>query len=974
MQVQKWMVMVIMLHLPFAFQSLEVGTYELERQEAWVTSTFEAMELEEQLGQLFMIRAFSKGEIDHEKKIEKLIQEEHIGGLCFFQGNPKYQVELTQRFQEMSKVPLLISIDAEWGLGMRFKDQAISFPRQMTLGAIRNNRLIYDMGKEVARQLRRMGIHINFAPVVDVNNNPQNPVINNRSFGESRRNVTAKGFSYMKGMQDGGILACAKHFPGHGDTEVDSHKDLPIIPHGLSRLDSLELFPFKVLSQYGIASMMIAHLQVPALDQRENTPTTLSYATVTEKLKNDLEFNGLIFTDALDMRGVTKHHEAGQLEVEAFAAGNDILLLSEAVKEAKAGIILAIKEGRLPLSRVEESVKKILRAKYQLGLLDTPALDAENVYKDINSSGAYGLKGKLYQHAFTCVRDSHNVLPVGMDVGNLASLALGTGTKTFFQKRMSAYYRTSHFTGSLQLSQARAQGLLRALSDKDMVIISLHDYNKSPSNNHGINEQTLWLIDQLRQRTEVVLVPFGSPYVLRLFDRLPAIVQAYEEDDMAQDYCAQALFGVFDIHGILPVRPSKAYALGQGKIVKGNGRLGYAIPEVVGLSTDTLEKMDTIALEMIDAKAAPGCQVLVAKAGKVVFHRAYGYHDYNQSRRVQLNDLYDVASITKVASTTLALMKLYDDGLLDINEPLKTYLPELDTTNKGDLIIKDILAHHAKLVGWIPFYKSTKTDQGRLSGEWYRRKRDEVYDIKVANGLYLRRDYYDTIFQMVVDSELREEDDYRYSDLGFYIFERIIRKLSGEHLDEYLNRHFYVPLGLRHTTFNPLENDFAIQHIPPTEEDSYFRTQTVQGYVHDMGAAMMGGIAGHAGLFSNAHDLAIIFQMLINGGNYGGRQYLRPQTIRVFANRYERSSRRGLGFDMKEVDTTKVLNMTEEASDATFGHLGFTGTAIWADPKNDLIFVFLSNRTYPSMKNNTLQRENYRPRMQSLAYRALLEE
>ncbi|MDX1685534.1 MAG: glycoside hydrolase family 3 N-terminal domain-containing protein [Saprospiraceae bacterium] len=958
---------------PAFFESAGPDFTELKREIDWVESTYENMTMDEQLGQLFMIRAFSKGDAEHERRIEALIREEAIGGLCFFQGSPEKQVELTRRYQRLSRTPLMISMDAEWGLGMRFKDKAISFPRQLTLGAIRDNREIYRMGQEVARQLKRMGVHLNFAPVVDINNNPENPVINNRSFGEDRRRVTAKAFAYMKGMQDAGVLACAKHFPGHGDTDVDSHLDLPTISKPRSELDSLELFPFKILAQNGIASVMIAHLSVPALDDRKEVPSSISKPIITDLLKEEIGFNGLVISDALDMKGMTKYNEPGVLEAQALEAGNDILLLSENVKLAKNYIRSFVDQGRISMAEIEHSVKKILQAKYRLGLIQPVQISTEGLYDDIISAKAMAIKGKLYEMAMTLVRDNQKTVPVENVIRKeYGSLAIGATSRTVFQERLDAYGSFTHFNSGYKISHLRSKGLLRSLENKDLVIVSLHDYSKYPRNKHGIGSRAVELIHELSASTKVLLVLFGSPYALRHFENIPNVLVAYETDELAEDFAAQAIFGVTDINGRLPVRAGQNSPLGAGVNRSSNGRLGYVLPEVVGLDSDTLSKMDSLARDLIEKNAAPGCQVLVAKQGRVVFHKAYGTHDY-RGQPVHLNDVYDLASITKIAATTIAVMKLVDEKKLDISQPIKTYLPELDTSNKGGLIIADILAHHAQLIGWIPFYESTLAGNN-LDDQFYRVSPEDGYTLQVCERIYLRDDYLDTIYTKIICSELLDSHEYKYSDLGFYLLERLVERISGKRLDKYCRKHFYEPLGLKYLGFNPRLRNIPKNMIPPTEQDGYYRQQKVQGFVHDMGAAMQSGVAGHAGLFSNAHDLAIIMQMLLNGGQYAGKRYLQESTINKFTKRHPLSTRRGLGFDMKELDEDRTANMCKEASSRTFGHLGFTGTATWADPENDVVFVFLSNRTYPRMNNNTLHKENYRPKLQSLVYRAMIDQ
>lgn len=969
-----WIIACLAIFTPRSFESAAPDLRSIAEEAAWVSATYESMTMDERLGQLFMIRAYSHGELDHQQKIEALIQEENIGGLCFFQGNIEKQAELTSHYQSISKTPLLISIDAEWGLGMRLKKEAISFPRQLTLGAISDNYEIYEFGREVARQLKRLGIHINFAPVVDINNNPKNPVINDRSFGEDRQRVTSKAFAYMKGMQDEGIIACAKHFPGHGDTDLDSHYDLPIINHGRDRLDSLELFPFKVLTQQNVGSIMIAHLNIPALDKETNLPSTLSRPIVTDLLKEEIGFNGLVITDALDMQGVSKFYESGELEARALQAGNDILLLSENVKKAKASIKNYLAEGKISNYQLETSVKKILSAKYRVGLTAGSEVSAEHLREDINSPHALAIKQRLYEKALTLVRNNDKVLPIENVLGHdMASIAIGSLHETPFQRRLDSYHNVEHYNTDLQISSNRANSLKRALAAKDIVVLSLHGYNKTPKNNYGLGHQAQLLIKELAQKTKVVLVLFGSPYILKHFDDIPNVLVAYENDALAQESAAQSLFGVTGFNGRLPIQASAKSPLGAGLSSAPNGTLGFIPAEAVGMSSDSLARIHTIAKELIKKRAAPGCQVLIAKDGRIVFHEAYGYHDYSKLQPLGKNDVFDLASITKVAATTVALMKLHDEGLLDLDAPLKKYFPEMEASNKEDILIRDILAHHGQLIGWIPFYESTMYGIG-LDQEWYRVEKEPHYTLKVCEKVYLRDDYMDTIFMEIICSELRDTNNYRYSDLGFYIFDRLIQKQTGLRLDEYCEKYLYEPLGLRLIGFNPLQRGIPLGMIPPTERDDYFRHQKIQGFVHDMGAAMHAGVAGHAGLFSNAHDVAVLMQMLMNRGEYGGKRYISASTVDKFLQRHERSSRRALGFDMKELDEDKTLNMCEEASDQTFGHLGFTGTAAWADPVNGLVYVFLSNRTYPSMSNNILQRENYRPKIQSIAYKAITHQ
>jgi beta-N-acetylhexosaminidase len=958
-----------------SFYLPEGGSGPLLAEEAWADSVYNAMSEQERLGQLFMLRAHSNLGQDHVDKVKQLIKKYHVGGLCFFQGSPEKQIELINQYQQLAKpVPLMIAIDGEWGLGMRMKASTISFPQQLMLGAIQDNRLIYDMGREIARQLRLVGVHVNFAPVADVNNNPANPVIGTRSFGEGRYNVAIKSHMYAKGMQDHGVLACAKHFPGHGDTDVDSHYDLPVIHHDINRLDSIELFPFRLLSQYGIGSVMVAHLHVPALDARENRPTTLSHSTVTGLLKERIGFQGLIFTDALDMKGVTKHFRSGQVEAEALLAGNDMLLLPEDLEAAFAEIRKYLTEGLITWERVEYSVKKILRAKYRLGLASFAPISADSILEELNSPAAIALKRELTANALTLVRNKDSLIPFQELEGlKLASLSIGASRQTTFQERLLAYKRMTSLHAGKDISATKSRELKQQLKGAKAVIVSLHSMNNKPSENWGISASALQFLRELSRETQVVLTVFGNPYSLKNFDDFEWVLEAYDEDPITQDLAAQALFGAIALRGRLPLAASERSAFESGVFTKKTFRLGYAPPASMRLDSATLYQIDAIAQQAIDNKATPGGVILVAKDGQVVFEKAYGHHTYSKQQAVRTDDLYDLASLTKITAATLAVMKLYEAGIISLDTPIVRYLPELEATNKANLILRDIMAHRAGLENWIPFYKQTMTTQRRRVVQkpgFYKPALTPGYAIPVAANLYLKDAFSAEVWQAIFDSKLSSSKGYEYSDLGFYLIARMVEKLSGQPLDLYLDEHFYRPLGLETMAFKPWQR-FPLSRIVPTEKDNYFRLQTVHGYVHDMGAAMLGGVSGHAGLFGTARDVAIIMQLLLNEGQYGGQQFLQPATIREFATRHPKETRRGLGFDMRQLNPQRWQNLPSAASEKAFGHTAFTGACAWADPEQKLVYIFLSNRTYPSMNNYKLNKLRTRDRILETIYEAI---
>ena len=938
----------------------------------WADSVYQEMSLEERIGQLIWLRAYSNKGDDHVKFVEKMIRDYHVGGLTFFQGSPKEQARLTNHYQTLTKrVPLLISMDAEWGLGMRLKESTISYPYQLMLGAIQDNLLIYEMGAEVGRQLRRLGVHVNFAPVADINVNPANPVINYRSFGEDRQNVAMKSFYYMRGLQDNNVLACAKHFPGHGDSAEDSHYDLPLIPHDKARLDHIELFPFEVLIEKGVGSIMVAHLEVPALDSTSHLPTSLSQPVVGKLLKEEMGFEGLVITDGLGMQGVTKHHKSGEVEAKALAAGNDILLLPPDVPAAVARIKEYLESGKLPVAQLESSVKKVLQTKYRLGLTSFTPIPLENIEADLNHPMGMAVKRKLVEHSITLLRNDHFWIPVDRaDTLQAASLSIGANGLTPFQKTLDRFADVEHFQLSQKANKSQQDRLIQKLAQKELVLVGIHGMSQWANKNFGLEDATISFLEKLQEQTSVIWVVFGNPYALGRCTAAEGLLMAYDDDPVTQELAAQGIFGAFGFRGTLPVSASWKFQSGDGVPTPALNRLSYGLPEEAGMHSAGLTIIDSLVEDGIQQKAMPGCVVLVAKNGKIVFEKAYGTHTYKKAVPMQNSNIFDLASVTKIAATTLAVMRLHDQGKLHIFDTLGMHLPELAGTDKASLTLEEIMTHRAGLEPWIPFYMRTTTKRGSPNQEWYREKPDTAFRIPVAERLFMRYNYIDTMWQRIIESPLSKDKSYKYSDLGFYLTARIVERVSGYPLDAFVEREFYRPMGLRSMGFNPW-NRFEISQIPPTEEDRYFRQRRIQGYVHDMGAAMLGGVSGHAGLFSNAEDLAAILQLLLQKGYYGGRRYLQSETVDLFIQRCGVCSRRGIGFDMMQSTPNLAVNLSPKSSPSTFGHLGFTGIGAWADPEHQLIFLLLSNRTYPRMTNYKFSKMDVRRNVQTAVYDAL---
>ena len=940
--------------------------------EAWVEEKFQSLTEDEKLGQLFMLASYPSKGLTDQQNVEKLIDKYKIGGVIVFKGNPTYTAQIINSFQAKStKVPLLIGVDGEWSVNMRM-DSTIRYPRQMTLGAIRDHKLVYEFGKRVAYECRRLGIHINFAPVIDVNNNPANPVIGDRSFGDDLGNVVEKGAAYMRGMQDNGVLASAKHFPGHGDTHTDSHYDLPVITHSKERLNAVELYPFKELINRGVASVMVAHLNIPALDSTANLPSSLSPKIVKELLKEDLQFEGLAITDAMNMAGITKHHKNGESDLLALIAGNDILLMTQDMAAALPKIKAALQDGRLSWGDLDLRVKRVLRAKYMAGLHNYQPVDLKDIVQDLNTSEAESLKELLLAKSITLAVNEEKVFPLDPQKYNtVASIMIGGSATNTFQTQLKTYgiKKNYHVPKGVGLKDK-----LPLIKDAETVIIALSEVGKLPKDNYKLNKVQIDFINELAQEKKVVLVVFGNPYSLVNFPELKNVIVAYDNNSQIQHLTAQAVLGRANFEGMLPVTVTERFSYGKGENIKISGLPHATKPESVGFNSAKLNQIDILAKDLIAKQAAPGCQIMVVRHGKIAYNKAFGYHTYEKQSANTIDDIYDLASVTKIAATTIAIMNLYEEGKVDLDKTLGHYIAELKGTNKANLKIRDVLAHRAGLQAWIPFYKETLDSAKLPSPNYYSSIKTDEFNIPVAANLYTSEKALDEmLWKKIYESEI-SPSNYRYSDLGLILLSKLVEKVTGKSLDVYVEDIFYKPMGLREIGYNPLENELPLEKIIPTEKDDYFRHQVVQGYVHDMGAAMMGGVSGHAGLFSSAKDLAVILQMLLDEGEYNGKSYLQPSTVALFTKQQSAQSRRGLGFDRKDTSSNnKNPNVTPLASNSTFGHTGFTGIGAWVDPQQELIYIFLSNRTYPQMNNSKLNTMQYRVKIQEAIYKSIIK-
>jgi beta-glucosidase-like glycosyl hydrolase/CubicO group peptidase (beta-lactamase class C family) len=936
----------------------------------WVDSVYQNLTVKERIGQLFMVDLFSNKEAAHINRVRKLVKEHHIGGIIFSKGGPVQQARLTNELQDASETPLMIAMDAEWGLAMRL-DSVYAFPWNMTLGAARSATSSYAVGQRIGLHCKRMGVHMNFAPDVDINTNPDNPIIGNRSFGEDKENVTQKAYAFMKGMQSTGTLACAKHFPGHGDTDQDSHKTLPTVGFSAARIDSVELYPYRRLINHGLASVMVAHLNVPSLESRPGYPTSISKAVVTDLLKERLNFKGLIFTDALNMKGASNYSKPGDIDLAAFKAGNDVLLISENIPKAIKRIEQAINNGEVTQERLEHSVRKILMAKYKVGLADYQPIDENQLIADLHTVDDDVVYENTMEQAITLLKNEKNLVPIkDLETKKIAYVHLGDDPGNSFLNSLRKYAQVDHVQGD------DINTLMRNLADYNTVIVGMHRSNDSPWKGYRLSSKQIQWLQRISGEHDVIVDAFVKPYMLEQLGNAQAIeslIMSYQNSTWSQEISAQMIFGARAMQGRLPVS-SGSFKVGDGLRLPAIKRLSYGnTPESVGLDSCTLAMIDSVAQHTIDNRGAPGMQILVARKGKVVFDKTYGHHTYGQQQKVDGNDLYDIASVTKIVSTLPLIMELEDQQVLRLDDRLGELQANLVGTNKDSITVKQMLSHYARLKPWIPLYRYTldTTDLKPLS-LFYSMERDNEYNIEVADHFYARSLINDTIHNRIATSDLREKAGYKYSDLPYYILKEYLENYYKKDLNELTQDHFYKSMGMTHTTYQPLKK-FPRMQIVPTENDTLFRRQLIRGYVHDQGAAMQGGIGGHAGIFSTTNDLAKMMQMYLQNGSYGDREYFSPGTINRFNKRYyaDDDVRRGVGFDKPSLDD--VGNTCNCTSDSSFGHSGFTGAYTWADPEKELVYVFLSNRVYPDASNRFLIQENIRTNIQQIIYDAIID-
>ncbi len=955
----------------------------------WVDSVFHTLSLKEKVGQLFVYTIAPVQTKQNEALLRDAVKTYKVGGILFSGGLMENQAELTNKAQEMASVPVMITFDGEWGLSMRLRNTPI-FPRNMVLGCIQDDRLIYEYGQEMARQSREIGVHVNFAPVADVNINPRNPVINTRSFGEDPERVADKVIAYATGLESGGVLSVSKHFPGHGDTDVDSHHALPVLPFSRERLDSVELYPFRQMIRAGLGSIMVGHLEVPALEPEAGRPSSLSRHIVHGLLREEMGFRGLIFTDALAMKGAGNENPS----LQALKAGNDMVLSPPRLKAEIEAVLKAIEQGELSEADINEKCRKVLTYKYMLGLSAQPEeIRLSGLEQRIHTPQATDLIRRLQQAAVTLITNTDRVLP--LDVQEEESIAVlqvgGASDAETFIKSLEQYAPVRRFQLAGGLGAAASDELIQRMKACKRMVVCVTATQLAAY-------QTFF--DRFEPEEPVTYVFFTPQKPMAQIEaalsRASAVIWAHSANRDVQRHTADALFGQATLDGRLSTSIGSLFRPGQGVSLIA-GELPVYLPEEYGMNPVVLDRIDEIALEGISKDAYPGCQVVVLKEGKMMYNKTFGTHTGRGSAEVEREDIYDVASLSKMVGTLLAVMKVYDKGLINLTDKVSDHLPYLKGTNKEHITIRELLFHESGLVSSIPFYREG-IDPNSYPGNLLSAKRDATHPLQLASRVWanpafsfreglispVRTDTHTlhVVDSMWVDQEFRAEINrkiassrlgekkYVYSCIGFILLQQVVEQLTGTPLDTYLAREFYDPMGLRRTAYLPLRY-FGKEEVVPSAIDRFVRKTTIHGYVHDEAAAFQGGISGNAGLFSTAAEVAQISQLLLNGGEYRGKRYLGEETCRLFTTETSSRSRRGLGFDKPDRRNPERSPCAAAAPASVYGHTGFTGTCVWVDPDNELVYVFISNRTYPSTVTNQLSKLGIRKRIQEVIYQSL---
>jgi beta-glucosidase-like glycosyl hydrolase/CubicO group peptidase (beta-lactamase class C family) len=928
------------------YQYNNVKIYTM-KYDPWIENMLSKMTLEEKAGQMVFPHVYGVYMSDDSPDFQRLVhlvRDKKVGGLIFFLSDIYEQAVLTNKMQKLAEIPLLISADFERGVAMRVP-RATPFPYNMAIGAADDSVLTYSMGKVIALEGRSMGVHHNYAPVADVNNNALNPIINVRSFGEDVELVKRLSNAFLKGTQDGGMVATTKHFPGHGNTSLDSHKELPVIPGTKEDLNKIEFAPFQSNIDNGVMSVMVGHLSVPAIDTQQNLASTLSEKIVTDLLQKEMGFKGLIVTDAMNMHAVTNHYSTAEATVMAIKAGNDCILFPDDAEESINAIIKAVQDGELTEERLDHSIRKILITKRWLGLDDNKFIDIDKISSVVGIESHWDLAKELARKSITLVKDESaegGLIPLSPNSKVKYSHIMVIDSRNnedgeYFNSLMKERFKSLRSKKVLLNSTPfDYEAALSTAKNSDVVILSIYLKVRAYQGTIGLEKSQSELVDSiLKLNKQVVMISHGNPYILSAFPNAGTYLTNYGDSEVSELAAAEALCGEIPISGKLSVSiPNTPFKVGYGlKFEKSSLRNASSISSVK--EREQFKLVDKTIDEAIDNSAFPSAVLLIAKDGIIVHEKAFGHLSYDtNSRKAVKNTIYDLASLTKVFATTTVAMICYDRNLFSLDDPVSKFLPQFIGDRKEKITIRNLLLHNSGLPAWKKFYDFCKNEND------------------VLNDIYSTKLEYETGTKTI------------YSDLGMIMLGKVIEKVSGKTLDQFCKDEIFDKLGMTNTFYNPPKN--LIEKIAPTENDTYWRNRMLRGVVHDETASLLGGVAGHAGLFSTANDLAKVLQMLLQKGEYQGIRLIKPETVDLFTKQQSKTSSRALGWDTRSSKGSSAGNLFSQIS---YGHTGFTGTSVWTDPMKNLFVVLLTNRVHPTRENQKLY--ELRPMIHDAVIRAV---
>jgi beta-glucosidase-like glycosyl hydrolase/CubicO group peptidase (beta-lactamase class C family) len=881
------------------------------------------------------------------------------GGIILLKMNSQDYVNLREISDKCGKPPIIFTMDGEWGLGMRFTDFN-SLPRFMTISATGDDSLFYYYGKIIGRHFSLAGIPINYTPVLDINDEPLNPVIGTRAISDNPLEVIKRAELFINGLNENNVLPVIKHFPGHGNTTTDSHYNLPFLDMPIDVFKSKHLLPFSYFINKNVPFLMVGHLSYPAYTH-DSLPATVNPIITKNLLKDTLHFNGLVFSDALNMKALADLPYDSVI-IKALNTGIDILLLPENPYKVVSIIKQAVKDKKLDSLEIENKVKKILIAKYFI-VSEFPLNNYKHYLtnKYINSYNAQidSLSKMIYSKAITLLKND-DALPLQFDYGKIAMLNIVNNKPKYMDNIWSRYFYFDNY------SLKDTSLLHNNLNNYDYLFVNL--FVGSMNNNLGRDSLTIDWLEKISKQHKVILNIIGQPFILAKFkntDNFAAITITYDIDSLAISILAEKLVGNSSFQGKLPIAINENFYKGKGlhteiisNIIKFNNPPLGNIPEI-----------DNIMQEALLDKTFPGAVVLAIKNKEIIYYKTFGQMTYDaKAENISRYTLYDLASLTKPLATSLAIMKLYEEGEIDIHASINKYIPELHNTNLGKIKIDRIMTHSAGLPPFINFFEIYSPAK---CPELYSKLPNSNY-YQVADSLFINKTIKDSIL-IYLKKNITPNPNIGtvYSDIGFILLKYAIENITKMGLDEYVYQNFYKPLNIKRLCYLPL-NKYSKKEIAPTEYDSIFRKQLIWGYVHDGNAALLGGISGHAGLFGNAESIAILLQMLLDSGEYGGTKVLKQETIQKFTSVYFDKNRRGLGFD-KPALNGQDSPACALASPQSYGHYGFTGTMFWVDPQYDLIYIFLSNRVYPTSQNTKISQKSIRTKVQQAIYESFID-